>query len=89
MALVPKVSVVIPVYNVDIIMENLPYEYIRWIENDGRCKPENGLDSIGTCEIIPSKGGSVIVKTTRGGKLCSQIITYTFLPNGMCRSPLR
>ena len=63
--------------------EGFVYDNYRWIENDGRCKPENGLDSIGTCEIVPSKGGSVIVKTTRGGKLCSQVITYTFLPNGI------
>ena len=58
------------------------YENYRFIENDRSCKPGNGLDSIGTCEIVPSKGGSVIVKTTRGGQLASQVITYTFLPNG-------
>ena len=58
------------------------YDNYRFIENDRSCKPGNGLDSIGTCEIVPSKGGSVIVKTTRGGQLASQVITYTFLPNG-------
>ena len=59
------------------------YDNYRFIENDRSCKPGNGLDSIGTCEIVPSKGGSVIVKTTRGGQLASQVITYTFLPNGI------
>lgn len=58
------------------------YDNYRFIENDRSCKLGNGLDSIGTCEIVPSKGGSVIVKTTRGGQLASQVITYTFLPNG-------
>ena len=63
--------------------EGFVYDNYRYIENDRSCKPGNGLDSIGTCEIVPSKGGSVIVKTTRGGKLASQVITYTFLPNGI------
>jgi beta-galactosidase len=62
--------------------EGFVYDNYRFIENDRSCKPGNGLDSVGTCEIVPSKGGSVIVKTTRGGKLASQVITYTFLPNG-------
>lgn len=59
------------------------YDNYRWIENDGRCKPENGLDSLGTCEVATGKRGEVVVKTTRGGSLCSQAITYTFLPNGV------
>ena len=63
--------------------EGFVYDNYRYIENDRGCKPGNGLDSIGTCEIVPSKGGSVVVKTTRGGKLASQVITYTFLPNGI------
>ena len=63
--------------------EGFVYDNYRFIENDRSCKPGNGLDSIGTCEIVPSKGGSVVVKTTRGGKLASQVITYTFLPNGV------
>ena len=63
--------------------EGFVYDNYRFIENDRSCKSGNGLDSIGTCEIVPSKGGSVVVKTTRGGKLASQVITYTFLPNGM------
>ena len=63
--------------------EGFVYDNYRFIENDRSCKPGNGLDSIGTCEIVPSKGGSVVVKTTRGGKLASQVITYTFLPNGI------
>ena len=59
------------------------YDNYRFIENDRSCKPGNGLDSIGTCEIVPNtKGGSVLVKTTRGGKLASQVILYTFLPDG-------
>ena len=62
--------------------EGFMYDNYRFIENDRSCKPGNGLDSVGTCEIVPSKGGSVIVKTTRGGKLASQVITFTFLPNG-------
>ena len=28
-------------YNVDIRMESLPYEYIRWIENPGEVSPES------------------------------------------------
>jgi len=63
--------------------EGFVYDNYRFIENDRSCKPGNGLDSIGTCEIVPSKGGSVIVKTTRGGQLANQVITYTFLPNGI------
>ena len=63
--------------------EGFVYDNYRFIENDRSCKPGNGLDSIGTCEIVPSKGGSVVVKTTRGGQLASQVITYTFLPNGI------
>jgi len=59
------------------------YDNYRFIENDRSCKQGNGLDSIGTCEIVPNtKGGSVLVKTTRGGKLASQVILYTFLPDG-------
>lgn len=69
----------------DIIygQEGFAYDNFRWIENDGRCKPENGLDEQGTCEVVQGKDGSVVVKTTRGGSLCSQGIVYTFLPNGL------
>jgi len=59
------------------------YDNYRFIENDRSCKEGNGLDSLGTCEVITSKDGKVIVKTTRGGSLASQSIAYTFLPNGV------
>lgn len=59
------------------------YDNYRWIENDGRCKPGNGLENIGTCTVTQNKDGRVVVSTTRGGNLSSVAITYTFLPNGV------
>ena len=63
--------------------DGFAYDNYRFIENDRSCKPGDGLDSLGTCEVVTAKDGKVIVKTTRGGSLASQSIIYTFLPNGI------
>ena len=50
-------------YNVDIIMENLPYEYIRWIDNDNIDPKELDLAS-DTKRIQDLKGNHLLLFTS-------------------------
>ena len=61
--------------------EGFLYDNHRWIENDLFKNTSNGLDSIGTC-IVEKKGKSVMVCTSRMGKLCDTEIVYTFARDG-------
>ena len=61
--------------------EGFLYDNHRWIENDLFKNTSNGLDSLGTCEV-EKEGKSVIVRTSRSGKLCDTEIVYTFVPDG-------
>lgn len=69
----------------DIIYGNRGFEYsnYRWIENDANIEISSGLDSIGKCNAFMMNNGCVVVKTTRGGKLCTTNINYTIYPNGI------
>ena len=61
--------------------EGFVYDNHRWIENDLFKDTSNGLDSVGTCEAV-KKGKTVVVRTSRTGKLCDTEIVYTFVPGG-------
>ena len=69
----------------DIIYGNRGFEYsnYRWIENDANIEISSGIDSIGKCNAFMMNNGCVVVKTTRGGKLCTPNINYTIYPNGI------
>ena len=64
--------------------EGFVYDNFRWIENErGFTTTDNGLENIGTCEVMEEKDGRVLVLTTRQGSLCDSKIVYTFYPNGI------
>ena len=64
--------------------EGFLYDNFRWIENEnGFKKTENGLENVGTCQVVEEKDGKVTVMTTRNGSLCDSEINYIFYPNGI------
>ena len=64
--------------------EGFLYDNFRWIENEnGFRNTENGLENIGTCDVVEAKDGKVTVLTTRKGSLCDTEIAYIFYPNGI------
>ena len=72
--------------DIDVIYgkEGFLYDNFRWIENEnGFTKTENGLENVGTCDVVEEKDGRVLVSTTRNGSLCDTRIIYTFYPNGI------
>lgn len=64
------------------------YDNHRWIENDLFKEVANGLDAAGTCEVTTEKG-KVVVRTSRGGSLCTTNIVYTFTPDGILDMDVR
>ncbi len=47
-------------YKVDILMENLPYEYIRWIENPGEIDPEK-IDGTSDMRLVQDLKGNPLL----------------------------
>ena len=63
--------------------EGFLYDHFRWIENDRQCKPTNGLNDRGTCEMVEQNDQRVVVKTVRQGIICHSALTYTIYANGV------
>ena len=59
------------------------YDNFRWIENDRNCKPTNGLNERGVCEVIQQTDDRVVVKTLRQGTICHSELIYTIYANGI------
>ena len=68
----------------DIIKDNqgFVYDNHRWIENDRYGNTSNGLDPEATFNV-EEKNGTVVVTTSRDGKLCKTDIVYTLYPQGV------
>ena len=48
-------------YNCEIIMENLPYEYIRWIENPEDIDVENLTGTSDMKKVVDRKGNPMLL----------------------------
>lgn len=52
-------------YNVEIIRENLPYEHVRWVENDEEGFDIKSLQLTSDTKIVEDlKGGSLLLFTS-------------------------
>ena len=48
-------------YNVEIRLENLPYEHIRWIENKDEADVDNLIGTSDMKKIIDMKGNPILL----------------------------